>query len=98
MGCGTEIPKISGAFPKHLLTSQKPNGPKVALQLPILSEAVDLADLVQMAETHHLQLVAGAARAGKFEYLFTLRVVPGSKATVFDTGGSAQSVGSGFNT
>ncbi len=41
-----------------------------------------------MAEEQHLQWVAGASWGGKFEYLFTSRVVPGSKATLLDTGGS----------
>ena len=78
-GCSTEIPRFPRAFPKHLLTSQTREGPKVALQWPFLSDAVDLADLVRMAEALHLQWVAGAARGGEFEYLFTWRLVLGSK-------------------
>jgi len=61
------------------LTGQKPNGPKVALRSPILSEAVDLADLVRMAEALYLQWVAGTSRGSEFEYLFTWRLVLGSK-------------------
>ena len=62
-----EIPRYSGTFPKHLLTGQTREGPKVALWKPILSEAVDLADLVRIPEALHLQWVAGASRGGEFE-------------------------------
>ena len=54
-GYGTEIPRFPGAFAQHLLTGQTREGEKVALQRQILSEAVDLADLVRISEALHLQ-------------------------------------------
>jgi hypothetical protein len=50
-----------------------------------------------MGEALYLQWVAGTSRGGKFEYLFTWRLVLGLKATLFDTGGSAQTIWGGFH-
>ncbi len=51
----TGTPRFPKAFPKHVLTGQARKGPKVALPSAILSEPVDLSDLVRTAEAVHLQ-------------------------------------------
>lgn len=54
-GYGTEIPTFLGTFAQHLLIGEPGRAASVALRSPILSEAVDLADLVRMTETLHIR-------------------------------------------